>query len=201
MYAAQHGDRRAFDALAATYVPLLHGFLLHRVGAGAVDDVLQETLLAGWMALPGYSRRASFKAWLFAIAVRKCVDFYRMRGRRGLEVPLEEAEGHLNAQKDWCAATDWKQAIRSVLALLSPEQEEVVAMYYYAELSLPEIANALERNLNTVKYQFYRAHTLVEKALAEETITEETITKTDINQAEIGKDFKSNIKRKVTSNR
>ena len=206
--------------LAAAYVPLLRGFLLHRVGVGAVDDVLQETLLAGWTALPGYSRCAPFKAWLFAIAIRKCVDLYRVRGRRGIEVPLEEAESQLCAQKDWVTVADSNEAIRSALALLSDEQREVVEMYYYAELSLPEIARALERNLNTVKYQFYRAHTLVERALTEETIAEtieETMAvnqksksqyanqqmglKIHSNKEEIGNDFKSKIKRKVTSNR
>jgi len=35
---------------------------------------------------------------------------------------------------------------------------ETTTLYYYAELTLPEIAEALGRNVNTVKYQFYRAH-------------------------------------------
>jgi DNA-directed RNA polymerase specialized sigma24 family protein len=38
-------------------------------------------------------------------------------------------------------------------------------LYYYAELNLPEIAQVLNRNLNTVKYQFYRAHTQVAAAM------------------------------------
>ena len=40
-------------------------------------------------------------------------------------------------------------------------------MYYYAELTLAEIAEALGRNVNTVKYQFYRAHTQVAEHLKE----------------------------------
>ena len=86
----------------------------------------------------------------------------------GAEVPLEEAEGHMGTQQDWDTMLDWKQSVRSVLTLLASEQREVVEMYYYAELSLPEIAVALERNLNTVKYQFYRAHTLIERALTDD---------------------------------
>lgn len=43
----------------------------------------------------------------------------------------------------------------------------VVEMYYYAELTLPEIALALGRNLNTVKYQFYRAHARAARELQE----------------------------------
>ncbi len=47
-------------------------------------------------------------------------------------------------------------------------QREVLELYYYAELTLPEIAAALGRNLNTVKYQFYRAHALAAEGLAAE---------------------------------
>lgn len=165
--AAQKRDRSAFDALTHGYTPLLRGFLLRRVPQETADDILQETLLAAWTALPGYSHRARFKAWLFAIASRKCVDFYRARGRTNVEVSLEEVEGEMGLQKDAYAAVDQQQAIQSVLLLLPAEQREVIDLYYYAELSLPEVAQVLERNLNTVKYQFYRAHTLAERELSE----------------------------------
>ena len=156
----------AFDALTHDYTPLLRGFLLRRVPHETADDILQDTLLAAWTALPWYSHRARFKAWLFAIASRKCVDFYRARGRTNVEVSLEEVEGEMGLQKDAYAAVDQQQAIQSVLRLLPAEQREVIDLYYYAELSLPEVAQALERNLNTVKYQFYRAHTLAERELS-----------------------------------
>ena len=45
-------------------------------------------------------------------------------------------------------------------------QREVLDLYYWAELTLPEIARALNRNLNTVKYQFYRGHDLVAQGMA-----------------------------------
>ncbi len=113
--AAQKGDRSAFDALAQTYSPLLRGFVLRRVGAVAVEDVLQETLIAGWTGLPGYSRRARFKAWLFAIALRKCADFHRTRSRSVVEAPLEQAEFVADTRQDWYSAAEWKQTVRDLL--------------------------------------------------------------------------------------
>ena len=53
------------------------------------------------------------------------------------------------------------------LLKLPENQREVLEMYYFAELTLPEIAGLLDRNLNTVKYQFYRAHTQVAEQLQE----------------------------------
>lgn len=160
---AQGGSRRAFDALARVYTPLLRRFLASRVSASVVDDVLQDMLLAAWTGLPAYTRRSRFKAWLFAIAVHKCTDHYRQRGRSANDVPLEQADFlpiAPDGRTDAYTAIEQQMDVRGALDLLPPEQREVLELYYFAELSLPETANALGRNLNTVKYQFYRAHTL-----------------------------------------
>lgn len=165
VHAAQQGDRHAFDALAHMHASLLRGYLRRRVGPDAVEDVLQETLIAGWTGLPHYSRRARFKVWLFAIAARKCADHYRQRGKKPTEIPLQEVENLADGRNAF-EALDWKQAIQNALKYLPEEQREVLELYYYAELTLAEAAVALERNLNTVKYQFYRAHVQVERELA-----------------------------------
>ena len=167
--AAQRGDRRAFDALAGDYTPVLRGFLARRVGAESADDVLQETLLAAWTGLAHYRRQARFKAWLFAIAARKCTDCYRRRGRALPEVPLHEAESVADAAPNAQAEiAERNRALRLAMAQLPDAQRETLELYYDGELTLPEIAVALERNLNTVKYQFYRAHTRVAQAMTAE---------------------------------
>jgi hypothetical protein len=51
-----------------------------------------------------------------------------------------------------------REAVKVVLSRLPDAQREVLALYYFAELTLPEIATALNRNPNTIKYQFYRAN-------------------------------------------
>lgn len=131
---------------------------------------MQDVLLAGWSALPAFNGRSRFKAWLFGIAMHKCADFHRAssRDRLGEAVALEEETMALSGETldDWSADIDRRKAVAGALALLPANQREVIEMYYYAELSLPEIALALDRNLNTVKYQFYRAHALAAEALS-----------------------------------
>ena len=65
------------------------------------------------------------------------------------------------------AKIDQREAIKAAMGTLPQAQKEVVELYYYAGLSLPEIAQSVKRNLNTVKYQFYRAHDQVAQSLAE----------------------------------
>ena len=165
--AAQQGHRASFDALSRDYAPPLRGFLTRRVGANAAEDVLQDTLLAAWTGLPQYRKKARFKSWLYAIASRKCADWYRQRGRAA-EVPLDEASGLPDAWKESAANSERKQIMRHAMAQIPDIQREILELYYDAELTLAEIALVLERNVNTVKYQFYRAHALLEKELKNE---------------------------------
>ena len=164
--AAQRGDRAAFDALARAYAGPVRGFLAQRVAPDAAEDVLQETWLAGWAALKSYRGQSRFKAWLYAIALHKCRDYQRMQGRRPTEELTEETLG-LPPGEDAFMASDRTHAVQAALAALAPPQREVLDLYFYGELTLPEIAQMLGRNLNTVKYHFYRAHVQAAQALQE----------------------------------
>jgi len=165
--AARRGDRPAFDSLIHLYEPPLRGYLLRRVGADAAEDVLQETWLAAWTALPKFAGNSRFKTWLFGIAQHKITDAYRLRGNTQTESWSDVVESRLPVAKDDFAASDLKHSVQEMLTKLPPEQREVLELYYFAELTLPEIGGTLGRNLNTVKYQFYRAHALAADGLRE----------------------------------
>ena len=164
--AAQRGNREAFDTLTRSYAGPLRGFLQRRVGADAAEDVLQETWLAGWLDLRKLHRKTRFKAWLYGIAAHKCLDYQRTQARSRTEELTENGPG-LPEPEDVFAASDRARAVRAALAGLPDAQQEVLELYFYAELTLPEIAALLGRNLNTLKYQFYRAHAQAALALPE----------------------------------
>jgi RNA polymerase sigma-70 factor, ECF subfamily len=171
--AAQRGDQRAFDALRRIHELPLRGFVARRVGPDAADDLAQDIWLACWQALHRYAGRSRFKAWLYGIAVHKCADCLRARAQeaRRQEVAQQEAvQQELRETADEYHTIELRQAIQEALKSVPDEQREVLELYYYASLTLAEIAQALGRNLNTVKYQFYRAHTHVEKELKAEDI-------------------------------
>jgi RNA polymerase sigma-70 factor (ECF subfamily) len=163
--AARQGDRRAFDVLVCAYQPRLRGFLARRVGPEAVDDLLQDIWLACWVALPRFNRRSRFKTWLYGIALHKCTDHHRARGRAARAAASDNTDRSWQSVEDLYASAELKETVQALLLALPPAQREVLEMYYYAELTLPEVAKVLGRNLNTVKYQFYRAHAQVAREL------------------------------------
>jgi len=166
--AAQAGEKDAFDRLARIHQRALRGYVARRVGPDAAEDVLQETWLAVWNALRELRGRSRFKAWVFGIAAHKCTDYLRARGRSAtVDAPAAFDQAVNPAGRDPYAAAELKHIVDAALFKLPENQREVLEMYYYAELTLPEIAELLGRNLNTVKYQFYRAHAQVAAQLQE----------------------------------
>ena len=150
----------------------LRGFVARRLPAEAIDDVIQETWLAAWVGLKTFDKRARFKGWLYGVALHKCADFHRARGRTGEEAAftgndedvLSSGEG---VARDAYADVDLRDAVQAVLRTLPATQREVLELYYYAHLTLAEIAAALGRGESTVKYQFYRAHDQIARPLRE----------------------------------
>lgn len=180
--AARRGDRRAFDLLVSTYQAQLKGFIGRRVGAEAVDDLAQDVWIGVWNALPRFERRACFRTFLYGVAVHKCMDYHRGQKRSSGSISASAlSEGAMNiamsasptgdvttykTPEELYAAAESRETVRIVVDTLPQAQREVLDLYYWAELTLPEIARVLDRNLNTVKYQFYRGHDLVAQGMA-----------------------------------
>lgn len=77
---AQRGDAAAFDALVARHAPALLRFVVHTYPeSGDCDDIVQETFIAAWKALPTFAFRSQFRTWLYSLASRKTIDALRRR--------------------------------------------------------------------------------------------------------------------------
>jgi RNA polymerase sigma-70 factor, ECF subfamily len=150
---ARRGSREAFDVLVRLHEPALRRFLLRQHLGELLEDVLQEAFLAAWVALPGFEPRVRFKTWLYRIALNKAVDAHR---RNPTVLPLEELT---LSGKDLWAGVDRALWVRELLDELPEVQRQILELYYFEELTLEETALVLDRNVNTVKYHFYQAHT------------------------------------------
>ena len=76
--AAQGGDRRAFDQLVRRHKGAIYRLVRRYIGdADEAYDVLQETFVAAWLALPRFDVQQAFAPWLRAIALNKCRDHGR----------------------------------------------------------------------------------------------------------------------------
>ena len=155
--AAQTGNREAFDALLEKHRPEIRKFVLKRVSKEQADDLLQDIWLAAWTSIREFDSRSRFRTWLYGIAINKCKTLYRSQQRRQAHLPLEDMLPDLH--QPGRQPSELEAQLPSILEMLSENHRQLLDLYYYGELTLPEISRLLDRNLNTVKYQFYRAHT------------------------------------------
>lgn len=72
------GSASSHARLLRELVPLLRGFYRRTMSDGhAIEDLVQETLIAVHTRRMSFDRNRAFKAWLFAIARYKMIDQFR----------------------------------------------------------------------------------------------------------------------------
>ena len=149
-----------FDDLIRTYGPELRRFVTLKVEGEAVDDVVQEVWVAVWQGYSSLQSPLKLRSWIYGICLHKCHDHYRGKQKDGHLVTLTDLEILDPSPSPEGLAIDATR-IAILLENLDESQREVIELYYYAQLTLAEISDLLQRNMNTVKYQFYRAHAML----------------------------------------
>ena len=81
---ARAGDGEAFRELTDPHRRELQVHCYRMLGSFAdAEDALQETLLAAWQGIGGFTReRASLRTWLYKIATSRCLNARRAASRR-----------------------------------------------------------------------------------------------------------------------
>ncbi|MGD0019819.1 MAG: sigma-70 family RNA polymerase sigma factor [Candidatus Limnocylindrales bacterium] len=151
------GDAAEFIRLIRGELPgayRLAGYLLG--DATEAEDATQEALEKAWHAWPKLRERDRAGAWFDRIVANACKD--RLRERRGIRV-LElddEAAGAASARDPFREALS-RDEVGRLVRNLPPDQLMVVALRYWRDLSLEEIAERLELPLGTVKSRLHYA--------------------------------------------
>ena len=146
-----------FDDLVQVYEPEIRRFISRKVDIDSIDDVLQEVWVAAWQGYSSLQDQTRVRAWIYGICLHKCHDYYRARQKDGRVIAITEVEILDQRPSPETIVLDAARVV-FLLENLDESQKEIVELYYYAQLTFAEISTLLQRNVNTVKYQFYRAH-------------------------------------------
>lgn len=171
MTRAQDGDVAAFEHLVHAYQAdlfrLAYRMLFDR---GAAEDAVQETFVAVWRRLPSLVDPLAFRAWIYHIASRRCLNVLRVRSRQRTEVtrgPDFEHETQSRSRSAAAAGDDdpavaaqtraTRRGLDEVLATLPPDQRVCWVLHELHELSYAAIAYAIGVPLSTVRGRISRA--------------------------------------------
>jgi len=151
------GDRDAFRLVVEREQVTVYRACLRILGRPHdAEDVAQESFVIAYRSLGSWRGDGPLGAWLLRIATRQA--FRRLGQRReALELPPELPVERVRSDPLSVAlAGERQRSVRLAVSALSEPYREVVALRFFGELSLDEIAAATGRPLNTVKTHLRR---------------------------------------------
>lgn len=172
------GDNNAYALLVERYksyvFTLTLRFIKNREDA---EEVSQDIFVKAYRYLADFKGTAKFSTWLYTIVNTTCITFLR---KKRLDIKSLDDEGTFeiaDSQDSGFRANQVEQKSRlnmvnQAIALLSPDDAEIITLFYKNEQSLEEIGQILGVEVNTAKVRLHRARARLKEKM-ERYFTEE----------------------------
>ena len=160
--AAKAGSADAFADLVRGYRERLLRFLLTRSPSYAdAEDVLQDTLIAAFRYLHSYDSRWRFSTWLYRIAIRNAA---KLRGPDLADVAIVgDLRDEENDPLQQCIAdSETDNLWLSARELLNDEVFAAMWLRYAEDMSVNDIAKALDRSTSWAKVNLMRGRRVLQ---------------------------------------
>lgn len=152
------GDSRAFDTLVRHYQRPVFYLALRYVKSDAdAADVTQRAFLRAFKSLSKFRGEASFRTWLYRIAINLSLN--HLRDNKRLR-PAEIAEDALSAEAVGpknVIRGERSASLRAAIEELPPKQKMVLELRVYDELPFKEVAELASCSVNAAKVNFHHA--------------------------------------------
>jgi RNA polymerase sigma-70 factor (ECF subfamily) len=162
--AAQQGDQGAFGALVNLFSRDVYGkaFSILKNHQDA-DDVVQETFIRVYRALPGFRFESSFRTWLITIATRQALNYRErvIKEHESLDGPegtfehpaLRVEETQISALLDQEA----RRLLQEALPKLPRRQKEALTLKLQHDWKYEQIAQQMGTSVGSVKAHIFHA--------------------------------------------
>jgi len=127
--------------------------------------------------LADFKGTAKFSTWLYTIVNTTCITFLRKKRLDIRSLDDEKTFEVADSQDSGFRANQVEQKSRlnmvnQAIAMLSPDDAEIITLFYKSEQSLEEISRILGVEVNTAKVRLHRARTRLKEKM-EKHFTEE----------------------------
>ena len=171
---AQAGNAEAFGTLVDRYHGRVYSVVYRMCGPDDAEDLTQEIFLKALSALRSFQFQghASFRTWLYRIAVNAAINELRRRKRRqrvegpSLDTPVNTEEGEvareiadelgLTPDEEYERA-ETRREVQAVLARVKPQHRRVLVMVDLEGMEYQEAAQVMGCPLGTLKSRVARA--------------------------------------------
>jgi RNA polymerase sigma-70 factor (ECF subfamily) len=157
------GDQAAFAGLYDRVAGLLFSNAIHMLGdRREAEEVVQDVFLQIWNKAATFDGELGRPlSWMLSITRNRCIDRLRSRQRRSrvFDEAVEQTKTEMIASDPMPAhafSPEEVAAVRHAVAGLPADQQKAIAMAFFGAMTHPEIAEALNEPLGTVKARIRR---------------------------------------------
>ncbi len=145
-----------FQMLMQPYLLLLHNRCVYKIrDKTSADDLVQEVLIRVYKALPAYRPEALFKTWLIKITDNVCYSFLNSDSRYKKNIVTMTILDNLISTNN--NNVDLEIDFNKMIPSLSINEQEIIKLRFYKDLSLDEISHILRITMSACKMRLYRA--------------------------------------------
>lgn len=153
------GDNAAGNALFERHFVSVFRFFASKLGDVTAQDLTQRTFVAVVQSRDRVREGAKFRGFVLAVARNQLLMFLRARGRRGTDVELETScvDDLLPSPDSALAGDEQERLVVRALRRLPLDQQTLLELHYWEDLSTEEVGEILGIPRGTVKSRLFRA--------------------------------------------
>jgi RNA polymerase sigma factor (sigma-70 family) len=133
------------------------------------EEISQDIFIKAYRSLADVRGDSKFSTWLYTIVRTSCITFLRKKKLDTTSIDNERTLTTLENRESSFNANIVEQKSRhamvnAAIRLLSPDDAQLITLFYKGEQSLEEIGKIMSYDPNTIKVKLHRArHRLKEK--------------------------------------
>jgi RNA polymerase sigma-70 factor (ECF subfamily) len=157
------GEQQLYAELVERYQNYVFTLVLRLVqGREDAEEVSQDIFVKAYRSLADFRGESKFSTWLYTIVRTSCITFLRKRKLETTSLDNEKVFVQLENQDSGFRANRVEQKSRQAMvneaiSMLSPDDQQVITLFYKGEQSLEEMGVILGMEPNTVKVKLHRA--------------------------------------------
>jgi RNA polymerase sigma-70 factor (ECF subfamily) len=162
----QAGSMTAFEELVLRYERRIYGFVAQSCRNGMdATEITQETFVKAYQAISQFNSKRTFAPWLFAIARRKCVDYFRATPQTSNDDSTPELPD-TDDPAEILASHEERQHLWNLARRVLPESQfHALWLRYVDDMSVAEISRVLRRPQAYIKVLLFRARKTLARKL------------------------------------
>ena len=165
------GNQNAFATLVDRYQGFVFTIVLRYVKAREdAEEVAQDVFVKAYRSLADFKGASKFSTWLYTITTTSCLTFLRKKKLEVHSLDNEKVFAVADNVDSGMSANQIEQKskvtmVNEAIKLLSPDDAQIITLFYKGEQTLEEIAQVLGKEVNTVKVQLHRARTRLKEKM------------------------------------